>query len=712
MDAQVLDMVMVGIKVQRLDGGIVQWNLPNIRGAARNSSISSTSGAVTLRSLLYEGGWDGTAGPLVRDGTNQNYEPDYYKLLATGNSSSPGNNLYLMNDDDVTWEADCGGNDADDGTGADGDSSSSSNPFLARDNVALGCTVCVFVDADGPGNGDVDGNGSRERPWKTLEHAEAAAGSDVDGVVLHGTFVIASPHTFRAGWSFTGYGTATTIYPVARKARALYVERNAFYRLVLDMSRVEVDQATFAGAQVALHNVVIRHQTSDDGSRELLYYDDGGGRDNDGCRLVLDNVLLYNVEYNLHVYPADHDTCAEVVGAVAAGNTKSSAKYTLRNTEDVVVDNKSYKIIEGSGAGGGDAGAASSKKNANVGVYAGKWSFDLRVVDNRGGDTSRRYQSTCIGTPHGLIKMGNGPENIGADHGVCMIGKKHTSSWGFLVVKMWVLRPTTTTTTTITTTTTTTRSTATPSTTVPLSSPSPLLIAPPQAPASQEQPRKSRAAAVAIPLTLVAAGVIFATAYYYGILSCCKRSGGGATNAGDELQQTHAIEMTENPLHHHRHHRAIPDDRNVSGADAEGIATSTPPLAGLYSEPDEQVQLAYSALGSGDGARMYTHPDERVQEMYTPPVPPDGGAGGGSRGGAGRKERPRYVNHAMMAPTNSSGGGGASGASTGGAGAGAGGGGRGGGGYVNHEMVAGDSHSSQLYAVPMEDDPSSVVFIA
>lgn len=114
MDARVLDMEMVGIKVQRLDGSIRQWNLPSITG-----SSSSTSKPLTLRRLVYDGEWDGTAGPKDHRGgaAGLKTEPDYYKLLATGNNSTPDNNLYLTNDDDVTWEADCGGSsdDADGG---------------------------------------------------------------------------------------------------------------------------------------------------------------------------------------------------------------------------------------------------------------------------------------------------------------------------------------------------------------------------------------------------------------------------------------------------------------------------------------------------------------------------------------------------------------------------------------------------------------------
>lgn len=718
MDARVLDMEMVGIKVQRLDGSIRQWNLPSITG-----SSSSTSKPLTLRRLVYDGEWDGTAGPKDHRGgaAGLKTEPDYYKLLATGNNSTPDNNLYLTNDDDVTWEADCGGSSDD----ADGGGSSSSNPFLARDNVALGCTACVFVDAGGAVDGDVAGNGSRERPWKTLAHAEAAAGNNVDGVVLHGTFIVASPYTFRAGWSYTGYGVATTIYPDVRQARPLIVESNAFYRLVFDFSRVESDSSTFDGAQLSLHNVVIRHQRSDDVHRELLYY---GGSRKHNCRLVLENVLLYDTEYNVYVYPqGQEDACAAVVGVVSAASNNEKnggGKFALSNVEDVAVDSTNYEIIEDGSGGGGDGGYIASKKNVNVGVYAGKWSFNLRVLDNRGGDSSRRYQSTCIGTPQGLIKMGNGPENIGADHGVCMIGKKHEASWGFLVVKMWIIRPATTSTTiTATATTTTIATTSTTTTTataVIVTNRAPGVVALPQSPTSQGSSGgrgagKSRAAAVAIPLTLLFVGIMVAIAYYYGVIGSYKRERNrGATNAEDELQQTHAIEMTENPLRLHRPVAARRNNADFNGIDnAVGLNAAQSPVK-LYSQPDAQVQLVYAAPASGAGSsssdigvsRVYAQPDEHFQEMYVPAVPPDRGAasntsaGGSAGGGAattpGRKERRfRYVNHEMMSPSST-----AAGAAddVGGAGAGAG----AGAGYVNQEMVSG-SDGSQLYAVPMEE---------
>ena len=60
------------------------------------------------------------------------------------------------------------------------------------------CTTCVYIDSVS-GN-DSSGDGSTSLPYATIAAAQKAAGTNVDGAVLRGTFVPGKEFRYKA-WS-------------------------------------------------------------------------------------------------------------------------------------------------------------------------------------------------------------------------------------------------------------------------------------------------------------------------------------------------------------------------------------------------------------------------------------------------------------------------------------------------------------------------------
>jgi len=208
---------------------------------------------------------------------------------------------------------------------------------------------------------DSDGDGTVCKPYATVSYADEHS-DGADGAVLLGDFEVAGDYQFKASFSYTGFGDATTLSLDNGRAS---MQSTAFARLIINADQASSSDAyyTFKGNGLRLYNVVLEHEASTNGYREILYVS--------GCDdpyLVVENSLLYDDEYNALVY--NDEGCAETTTVSSSVSADIAEAFTLTSDfPEVAVDDVFYI-------------SSSDYANSGYGVYSGTygWKADAAFV--------------------------------------------------------------------------------------------------------------------------------------------------------------------------------------------------------------------------------------------------------------------------------------------------------------------------------------------
>ena len=148
----------------------------------------------------------------------------------------------------------------------------------------------------------------------------------------------------------------------------------------MDFNQAHETQS-FNTGPLGLYNVVIKNQHSTNGGREILFV---GHRTVSNCKLIMKNVVMYDVEFNSWVYS---NRCHDVEKTVCAN---CDNKYTLqREAPRVKVETQTFKIIEGQGDYG------------EWGVYGGDYPFRPPVSTTSATSTTKTATTKTATTKTG-----------------------------------------------------------------------------------------------------------------------------------------------------------------------------------------------------------------------------------------------------------------------------------------------------------------------
>ncbi|MCL6592062.1 MAG: carbohydrate binding domain-containing protein [Firmicutes bacterium] len=224
-------------------------------------------------------------------------------------------------------------------------------------------TFNKVIYADSSIGNDSTGDGSKEKPFKTVQKADTIANSG-DAVILKGWFNVNKYEFIRSGVSYIGYEKKTVLYG----SDYWFVGAVSFYKMVFDHGYV--DETWTLGGNANLYNIVIDHQYSSNGSREIFVYSTG----------KVENCLVTYGNWNSLYWGSMNITAKN--NAIA--QPCSWWPFALRG----VSYDSDYRITSGGWKNTG-VGTNPDGTQSHIGVYGGPfaWGYEPELLPNPSFDT-------------------------------------------------------------------------------------------------------------------------------------------------------------------------------------------------------------------------------------------------------------------------------------------------------------------------------------